>query len=425
MTRAEPLSVAFVVPVGGRSGGRDVIAGHSERLNARGGFEAEVVTAAELSERAPRSYDVGVATWWETVADLHRVDCGRRVVFLQSLEHLWYGPDEAFEGLAAALPLVLHDDFVAVSEWLCDSLRALRPGSRCRLVPNGIDKAVFAPRPRAAGAGASEGRPLRVLVEGQPTIWLKRIEDAAAAVRLMEEPVEFTLAALAPDGTAEVGADHVHVGLSAEEMAELYARSDVLLKLSRVEGLGMAPLEAFHLGVPCVITPYGGHSDYVEHGENGLVVGFDDIPATARWLDALARDRELLGRLGEAAGRTAEAWPDLDRSTELLAEALTEIAAEPARGLDVAEAGVLDLVRQTTETARPTHSGLAGALDWHAQALKEARELVHELSASRDECGEKLKRTSAELEAIKSSRLYRATARARNAVKRDSRWPLG
>jgi hypothetical protein len=414
-----------VVPEGGRSGGRDVIAGHSERLNASGGFQTEVVTAAELSAGAPRRYDVGVATWWETVADLHRVDCGRRVVFLQSLEHLWYGPDEALEGLAAALPLVLHDDFVAVSSWLRDAVESLRPGSRCRLVPNGVDKAVFEPHPQPAGATAGHARPLRVLVEGQPTIWLKAIADAAAALRMMEEPVEFTLAALAPDGTEEVGADHVRVGLSPEQMAALYADSDVLLKLSRVEGLGMAPLEAFHLGVPCVVTPYGGHEDYVVHGENGLVVGFDDIPATARWLDVLARDRELLARLGRGATRAAEAWPGLDRSTELLADALTQIADEPAHGLDVAEAGVLDLVRQVTEIARPTHSGLAGALDWHTQALKDARELVHELSLSRDECGEKLRRTSAELEAIKSSRVYRATARARNAVKPDSRWPLG
>jgi len=420
---AESLSVAFVVPPAGRSGGLDVVASHSRRLNELPGFETHVLTPAELAESS-RRYDLGVATWWETFAALDRADCGRRVVFLQSLEHLWYRPAESFEALSAALPLLLHDDFIGVSSWLCEAVRRLRPGRDCLLVPNGVDKEVFAPRSATPAAEAGPGEPLRVLVEGQPSIWLKGIADAAAAVRAMEEPATLTLAALAPDGTDEVGADRVLVGLSPEEMAALYAESDVILKLSRVEGLGMAPLEAFHVGVPCVVTPYPGHEDYVEHGENGLVTGFDDVPATARWLDLLARDRGLLRRLGEGARRTAEAWPDGERSTALLADALREIASRPRAGLDVADTGLLDFVRQMTEVTRPSHSGLVVSLEWHRRALEDARRLVHELSVSRDECGERLGRTSAELETIKSSRVYRSIARARQAARRSPPWPL-
>ena len=43
-------------------------------------------------------------------------------------------------------------------------------------------------------------------------------------------------------------------------MAALYAEHDVLLKLSRFEGLGLPVLEAFHVGRPCVVTPVGRRS---------------------------------------------------------------------------------------------------------------------------------------------------------------------
>src|SRR5919206_419577 len=78
--------------------------------------------------------------------------------------------------------------------------------------------------------------------------------------------------------------------LDAPGMAALYRESDVLLKLSRTEGLGLPPLEAAAVGTPSVVTPYGGHPDWLRHGGNGVQVGFDDLDGTAAWLDLLARE---------------------------------------------------------------------------------------------------------------------------------------
>ena len=72
------------------------------------------------------------------------------------------------------------------------------------------------------------------------------------------------------------------------QLAALYAESDVLLKLSRVEGMFGPPLEAFHKGATCVVTPVTGHDEYIVHGENGLIVDWDDPPGTTRALDLLA-----------------------------------------------------------------------------------------------------------------------------------------
>ena len=45
-----------------------------------------------------------------------------------------------------------------------------------------------------------------------------------------------------------------------------------------------APVEAFHAGVPCVVTPYGGHSEYARHLENSIVTGFGDPAGVAGFL---------------------------------------------------------------------------------------------------------------------------------------------
>src|SRR6185295_1422221 len=110
------------------------------------------------------------------------------------------------------------------------------------------------------------------------------------------------------------------------EMAELYGTNDVLLKLSRGEGLGMAPLEAAAVGTPSVVTPYGGHADWLRHGVNGVEVMFDDVMGTAAWLDRLALDRALVRRLGDGALETAAAWPTLEQATDRLADALRAVA---------------------------------------------------------------------------------------------------
>jgi hypothetical protein len=131
---------------------------------------------------------------------------------------------------------------------------------------------------------------------------------------------------VAPRGRAPGGADRTIGPLSQAELASAYAESDVLLKLSRVEGMFGPPLEAFHMGATCVVSAVTGHEEYVEHGENGLVVEWDDPRGTARALDLLARDRALLQRLRTGALASARAWPSWDQQAELMAAALHEVA---------------------------------------------------------------------------------------------------
>jgi glycosyltransferase involved in cell wall biosynthesis len=250
------------------------------------------------------------------------VDARRRAVFLQNLEYRFYSDAEP-EQLGAFGVLDLPVDYLVIASHMRDLLARLRPDARVRLVPNGIDKDVFVP-----AREAHEG-PLRVLVEGQATLWFKGVRESVEAVRRMREPATVTVAVHDPAEAGDLGADRVVGGLGPAEMAALYAEHDVLLKLPRFEGLGLPPLEAFHVGVPCVVTPFTGSEDYVEHGVNALVVGFDDEPGTTAALDRLARDREELARLGEGALATAARWPSREDASAAFADALRDFVAEP------------------------------------------------------------------------------------------------
>ncbi|MEZ5123582.1 MAG: glycosyltransferase family 4 protein [Solirubrobacterales bacterium] len=335
------MKVAFLVNDLQLSGGVGVVVEHARQL-ARHGIEASLVLARErldpdwrfrgldevgvlsLAEARTQRFEVAVATWWETTEALFEIDAARRAYFVQSLEDRFYRPDEP-QRLGAALTHDLPVHVITEARWIAQTLEELRPQQRALLVRNGIAKDVFR---SPAELGVRLHGPLRIVIEGNPGVWFKGVGEALSAVRAMGEPRWVTVVTGARDFDA-TGADEVVGPLTHDEMASLYATADVVLKLSRVEGMFGPPLEGFHLGATCVVTAVTGHEEYVEHGVNGLVVDWDDPRGTARALDLLARDRALRHRLRLGALATARAWPSWEQAGAMMASALREVARRP------------------------------------------------------------------------------------------------
>ena len=326
------MRVAFVVNDLQLSGGVGVVVEHARQLTRHHGFAVELVLAREQAEpewgfrgladvpvhgmeRARGGdYDVVVATWWETVGPALELPARRHAYFIQSLEDRFYRPHEA-QRLAAALTHDIPLHVITEARWIAETLEAMAPGRRCLYVRNGIAKDVFTPP--AAPTVRGDGEPLRILVEGNPEVWFKGVPEALAATRAMTAP--HTVTTVTPSDP-----------LPQRELAAAYADADVVLKLSRVEGMSGPPLEGFHMGATCVVTGVTGHEEFVVHGENGLVVEWDDARGTARALDLLARDRALLHRLRWGALATAKGWPSWEQQGTVMAAALREIARRPA-----------------------------------------------------------------------------------------------
>jgi glycosyltransferase involved in cell wall biosynthesis len=360
------VKVCFLVNDLQLSGGVGVVVAHARQLHDRHGFDVTLVLAREqedphwhheplqglpvlsLDEARRTRFDIAISTWWETAFALFELKAERYASFVQSLEDRFYRPGEP-ERLGARLVLDLPVSFITEAHWIADTLEDLRPGAPCHLVRNGIDKSVFASP--AELVPRTEG-PLNVLVEGYAASWFKGVNEAIAAVGQMREPHRLTVVTPYREGLVADGADRVVGPIPQRELAALYAESDVLVKLSRVEGMYGPPLEAFHMGATCVTTEVTGHEEYVQHGVNALVCDWDDPRGTARQLDLLARDRELLHRLRLGALETARTWPTWEQSGELMADALRAIHRDPPPDPTGALARLMADVRSGIEEQR-------------------------------------------------------------------------
>lgn len=361
------MKVCFLVNDLELSGGVGIVVEHARRLGDHHGFDVTLALArpptsaiwryeqlagvhvASLDEARELHFDVVVATWWETTFSLFRVPAKRYAYFVQSLEDRFYLADEP-DRLGAAATLGLPVAFITEARWIAETLGQLRPDAPCYLVRNGIDKEIFGVR---AALDVRNDGPLKILVEGNPTVWFKGVGTALAATSAMREPGHVTVVTALHDELGEDAPDRVVGPLTQREMAELYTDSDVVLKLSRVEGMFGPPLEGMHRGATCVVTPVTGHDEYVRHGWNGLVCDWDDVRGTARQLDLLARDRALLHFLRGNAVDTARRWPTTEQSSQMMALALRRIAEGPAPDPHAASLRVLDDLRAGVEQFRP------------------------------------------------------------------------
>jgi O-antigen biosynthesis protein len=390
------VNVCFIVNDLQLSGGVGVVVAHARQLHDRHGFDVTLVLAREqedphwhherlqglpvlsLDEARRARFDVAISTWWETAFALFELEAERYVSFVQSLEDRFYRPWEP-ERLGARIVLDLPVSFITEARWIADTLEDLRPGVPCYLVRNGIDKAVFASP--AELVPRTEG-PLNVLVEGYAASWFKGVNEAIAAVGLMHEPHRLTVVTPYREGLAANRADRVLGPISQRDLAALYAESDVLVKLSRVEGMYGPPLEAFHMGTTCVTTEVTGHEEYVEHGVNALVCDWDDPRGTARQLDLLARDRVLLHRLRLGALETARTWPDWEQAGQFMAGVLHTIRREPRPDPIPALARLMADVRAGIEGHREVVIN-RNRLDWKVNRYERLPGIRHALALRR------------------------------------------
>jgi glycosyltransferase involved in cell wall biosynthesis len=382
------MKAAFLVNDLQLSGGVGVVVQHARQLSMIEGWDVTLVMVREEEgaswhgyEHLPRlhvrtreqalgeHYDVAVATWWETTFTLFELSADRYAYFVQSLEDRFYRHDEA-ERLGAGLTLDLPVAFITEAGWIAETLAGLRPDAPCYLVRNGIDKDVFAPLERAP---VNTAGPLRVLIEGSPVAWFKHVHEAIHAAAAMREPHHVTVVCGDRQALGDVVADEVVGPLSHRKMAELYERTDVVLKLSSVEGMFGPPLEGFHGGATCVVTPVTGHEEYIEHGWNGLLTDWDDLRGTARQLDLLARDRELLHFLRTNALETARAWPSWEQSSQFMAGVLLRIRQEPPPGCAASTARLLADLRGGIEIY---NGHLRERMDFARRALRFERTVV-------------------------------------------------
>jgi O-antigen biosynthesis protein len=422
------VRVAFLLPSLQLSGGINVVVEHGTRLARDHGMDVTLVVThhqgeptwpyeglgavrvVDLDDVRGESFDLALATWWDTVANLADVPAKQYAYFVQSLEDRFYLPDDP-QGALAGLTYRLRLPVVTEARWIAEVFERTDPELPCFYVRNGINKDVF---PEAGQVEPRRDGPLRILIEGNPQDHIKGVPEALEAVRHMEAPAEVTV--VAAKGGRVPGAEVVGP-LSQRELSDRYARTDVVLKLSRVEGMSGPPLEGFHRGATCVCTPVTGHDEYLQHGWNGLLVGWDDIAGTARALDLVATDRRLLHFLRTNAATTAGAWPSWDQSATMMAGALRALLRAPAFDMAASDRLHREARHQVARAAHLRHelNVKLAAESAHIGRLESAWTGAEQAAAHR---AERLREISDRLDAVGRSRWLRLVEVAERPIRR-------
>lgn len=256
----------------------------------------------KLSELQDTYFDLGIMTWWPTVSRMLDIKCSRYLYFVQSLESRfalnYVNSDEQYE---AAATYMLGLPIVTVASWLQNLMMSQTP-SKVWCVKNGIDKRIF---PVSSARSKSTSDKLTVLVEGALDVPMKGVTET---LKHLSELENINVWHVNPANSKSAFSDRTINQMPIREMSKIYSQVDVLVKMSRVEGMFGPPLEAFHSGATAIVSEVTGHDEYIVDQYNSLVVGVDDFEQMKIAVDTLSRDRYLLEKLKNNALQTAADW---------------------------------------------------------------------------------------------------------------------
>ncbi|MFQ6128166.1 MAG: MSMEG_0565 family glycosyltransferase [Thermoplasmata archaeon] len=101
------------------------------------------------------------------------------------------------------------------------------------------------------------------------------------------------------------------------QLPSLYALCDIFVLPSRMEGWGLAIMEAMAMMKPVVATKVGGVPELVEHGKTGYLVDLGDVLALSEAIARLIENSSLRDKMGREGRRSVKkyTWERAARKT--------------------------------------------------------------------------------------------------------------
>ncbi len=199
---------------------------------------------------------------------------------------------------------------VAPSEGLKNRALKFLPSAAIEVIPNGVELERFGPAETARKAEI-----LRLLAVGRLSV-TKRMEILIDAVEIMHRAgceVHLTMVGggqllqKLKQIVSKKNLDSIieFTGRTdAEDMPQVYRKSDIFISASCTEGMSNAMLEAMASGLPIITTRCEGVDELI--ADNGLVVENANAEEIAKAVKTLADDRQLYKQMSLAARSHAE-----------------------------------------------------------------------------------------------------------------------
>lgn len=230
-----------------------------------------------------------------------------------------------------------------------DLIRLYRtPGHKIRVIPAGVDLAMFKPIDRNVARndlGIDKKKVILYVGRIEPIKGLGNLLEAAALLEDQDDTVLLIVGGKPGDDSElerlksqarDLGMGDKVVFTGAVPQSRLptyYSAADVFVLPSYTESFGLAALEAMACGTPVVASRVGGLSTFIRNGETGYLIPWRCPEPFAQRLDMLLANPGLRDTLGAAARAKAleMSWGGvadhmLDHYSFLMGETLEGVA---------------------------------------------------------------------------------------------------
>ena len=243
-------------------------------------------------------------------------------------------PKSVFGKLAGAgLDYLWRDAgvMVANSDGLAELARRHRPSSRVTVIPAGADVDGITPKEDYSPRGD-----VRLLYVGRLAkqkgldVLLPALAKISSALKwkltLVGDGPEWPVVAALAARLAMIDRIELRGWQGWDVLPEIYRSADIFVLPSRDEGMPAALLEAMATGLPVVGTRIAGAGEAVLHGKTGLLVPGGNSEALADALTQLIADPsrwEPFGRAGRARAETYYSWTNVaEKWLEVIEQAI-------------------------------------------------------------------------------------------------------
>ena len=274
--------------------------------------ESKILTWLTYDEAEKVKYDVVIATWWQTLFSIHKIEASTYIYFIQSIESKFYSTYEVALRRLVESTYSLELPVITEATWIKDYIHNTYP-SDVFLAYNGARKDIY--NLQAQPIQHRDKNKLRVLVEGPLGVSFKNVEKTIQLC-LKSNADEVWLLTSSNIKTYP-GITKLFSQVPIQETAKIYSSCDVIVKLSYVEGMFGPPLEMFHCGGTAIVYNVTGHDEYIVNEKNGIVIERDEEQAVIQALNRLKNDTELLNSLKKEAIKTANAWIDWKTASDI------------------------------------------------------------------------------------------------------------
>lgn len=322
-----PKSVCYIIPTTNITGGVAVVCEHLNRLKKIGyktliasydnkidlsWFPNQTVRVIPLAgnQKMIEKFNTVVATGWITAYELLMLNVKNKIYLVQSDETRFY-PKGSYLKTRVRRTYFFPFKFITIAKWLQIFLKE-NFNKKSLYIPNGVNTKIFYPdipfKPKPKNKK-------RILLEGAINLPFKGMKEAFDVVHNMDCEVW----CVSYDGKPKPSwhCDLFFEKILMQDMRRIYSSCDIILKLTKVEGVFGPPLEMMACGGVPVVARVTGYDEYIKDGYNALVTDFSDIKKTQKILKELMTNQKLYNYLKSNSQETVKSM-NWDRSINLL-----------------------------------------------------------------------------------------------------------